>query len=277
MKNVKVTVSRLADGVCTFEEGDGHYINAYLIIGRDSALLVDTLCECENLYERVRELTSLPLTVLITHGHGDHAGVSTRAFREHGCRVYMSHDDLPVLNGLFGETYPDSFFEPLTEGMEFDAGGFVLKTIAVPGHTPGSVVFLEEEKQLLFSGDTIGSGMIWMQIPGCTSLSVLQKGLHRLYETVKGLSALQVFPGHRYQSPVPLGCSYVGDVMQLTDDLLSGKNPGREAVMDFHGREMKYRTASCGDMREFCYDPARLREERESAGPTRPSGREEKE
>ena len=44
----------------------------YLITGGEKALLVDTANGYEDLAEIVRSLTDLPVTVVNTHGHGDH-------------------------------------------------------------------------------------------------------------------------------------------------------------------------------------------------------------
>ena len=46
----------------------------YLVQGRDKALLVDTGMGVGDLAGLVRSLTSLPVMVVNTHGHPDHAG-----------------------------------------------------------------------------------------------------------------------------------------------------------------------------------------------------------
>ncbi len=50
----------------------------YLVIGQDSALLIDTGTGAGNLLECVRTITTLPLIVVNTHGHPDHAGSNYR-------------------------------------------------------------------------------------------------------------------------------------------------------------------------------------------------------
>ena len=44
----------------------------YLVMGKERALLIDTANGQENLMEIVGELTTLPVTVVNTHGHIDH-------------------------------------------------------------------------------------------------------------------------------------------------------------------------------------------------------------
>ena len=45
-----------------------------LLVGTEKALLIDTACGDYDLAGLVQKLTDKPLTVVLTHGHGDHAG-----------------------------------------------------------------------------------------------------------------------------------------------------------------------------------------------------------
>ena len=77
VQNINDTFFRLSE--LSDLRGDGELlpgVDAYLLTGEKRAVLVDTLQNATGLYEKVRELTELPLDVLITHGHIDHAGKS---------------------------------------------------------------------------------------------------------------------------------------------------------------------------------------------------------
>ena len=50
--------------------------NIYLIIGHDSALVVDTGNGAADLAGQIRKMTDKPLIVVNTHGHGDHSGAN---------------------------------------------------------------------------------------------------------------------------------------------------------------------------------------------------------
>ena len=160
----KLTVTDLGNGVWQFDEDD--YVDAYLIVGQSSALLVDALMSERGLLDAVRRVTKLPLTVAITHGHGDHAGRETANFLKASIPQYLSPADLPGLEKMAGESLSGRFL-PLEPGQVFDLGDRRLEAIPLPGHTVGGMAFLDRENELLFSGDGIGSGMIWMQLPGC--------------------------------------------------------------------------------------------------------------
>lgn len=259
-------IDKIAEGLYQLNEsadqaGTGKpqpYVDAYLLIGSGRAALIDSLQNVTGLYDEVRKLTDLPVDVLITHGHGDHVGVSVPEFVEAGCKIYMSLKDYEGLVQM-SDFVKKEWFTDLQDGDCFDLGGFVLETVACGGHTPGSVAFLEREKQWLFSGDTIGSGNFWMQLPGSLPMNVFQANVKRLYEAVRELEELLVYPGHRNQSPVQLNLQYVKDTCTIADRLLDGTLEGEDRVLDFAGRHMEYKCVGYGLMRELCYDPAKLK------------------
>lgn len=51
------------------------------------------------------------------------------------------------------------FSLPLEEGMQWDLGGITVRTIALPGHTTGSMGLLLEEDRILLAGDSISPEM----------------------------------------------------------------------------------------------------------------------
>lgn len=62
--------------------------NLYLVIGRQRAILIDAGLGVGHLRAFVENLTSLPLTVLLTHGHIDHAPGATEFVK-----VYLNSAD----------------------------------------------------------------------------------------------------------------------------------------------------------------------------------------
>ena len=57
----------------------------------------------------------------------------------------------------------------MEDGHRFDLGDRVIEVKSVPGHTKGSVIFLDEKERLMFTGDNTNY-CLWMHLPGCTSL-----------------------------------------------------------------------------------------------------------
>lgn len=73
-------------------------------------------------------------------------------------------------------------FRNIKDGHIFDLGDRKLEVIEVPGHTPGSVVLLDAANKLLFSSDAIGTGHLWMHIPGTLTLEQYLESLRKLAE-----------------------------------------------------------------------------------------------
>ena len=103
------------------------------------------------------------VTVVLTHGHGDHAG-GVDGLRE--LLAAAGRRDVPVR----GAGHPAA--TPLGEGeaVETDAG--ILVTMATPGHTRDHLAFHWPEGDALFAGDIVlGAGeTTWVgEYPGCVA------------------------------------------------------------------------------------------------------------
>ena len=144
----------------------------YLIEGDDRALLVDTCLGVGNLRAVVEELTDKPVTVVLTHGHVDHA-LGAPLFDDVYMNpadnmIFVAHSPIAEREGYIesnlraepgswanAEWVPpvEPHFKPLEDGMTFDLGGIVPEVYALPGHTPGTMVVLVPEERVLITGD----------------------------------------------------------------------------------------------------------------------------
>ena len=257
------TVTKIAENIFCITEGSPDRpggVSAYLITGSKKAVLIDSLRDDHTLYGTVKGLTSLPLEVILTHGHWDHAGSGLHEFHEAGHVIYMPPEDLfffteeeysQAVHGLKAD-----YFSPLAEGQIFDLGGFRLETIMLPGHTPGSCVFLEADKQLLFTGDSTGAGVFWMQMPRSLPLRKLRENLLRLWDRVKGMHMLMIHPGHRNQSPIQLYLGFLADTILVTNKIIEGEWVGLDKEMTISsGHHIKCKSASYNLVRDYCYTP----------------------
>lgn len=161
----------IIDGALTAIE-DPVGVRCYLIRGSERAALIDTGTGLGNLAEHVGSLTALPLTVICTHGHIDHAGGASRFGRVYlpeadgelerrhcSYGMKLKQNELLISNG--SEPVPPCDiapqrtepFLPLIDQSRFDLGGLTLVACAFPGHTRGMTCILIEERREMILGD----------------------------------------------------------------------------------------------------------------------------
>ena len=110
------------------------------------ALLIDAANEHDRLLSLCRRLGVRQ--VLETHGHWDHIQ-AVPAVRDAGYEVGVTGPDAAML---------PSYDFLLEDDSVVEVGRLRLRTIATPGHTPGSMCFRLEGSPVLFSGDTLFPG-----------------------------------------------------------------------------------------------------------------------
>ena len=258
--SVKIQVQKITDTFFRLSElkdwkGDGNLVpsvDAYLLIGNKKAVLIDTLQSARGLYREVRRLTSLPLDVLITHGHVDHAGVALPEFLQAGCKVYMSFKDFELLH-FMGSPAEKEWFCDLKEGDVWELGGYRLQAFGCAGHSAGSVVLFDAGNGLLFTGDAVGAGNFWMHIPGACPLGVLKSSLENLMARIGQAERLVLYTGHQVQAPGILTEAYIREVYALTEDIMEGSVVGEACSAELLGQRVDYRVANRGMVYSYCY------------------------
>ena len=183
-------------------------VMTYLVVGKTSAMVIDTAYGFLDLSQAVRSVTDLPLIVINTHGHVDHSG-GNFYFDTPTCihpadeEVYYRHN-APELHRLVEKTlrsvqhlifwrtlitkHPEendsnrANFDRwifLKDGDRFDLGGLTAEIIHIPGHTPGRVAIFVPELRLLFASDGANAAP-YLFLPESTSLSVYAGSLRKL-------------------------------------------------------------------------------------------------
>lgn len=179
----------------TYKIDESGVANCYLLIGDDKALLIDTGCGAGNLKEAVSKLTHKPLIVAVTHRHPDHAGGAWQFGT-----YYVHKDDKKTIYGIMslplvsrrmlkimGATIDRTLrrrrcrIVTMDDGHRFELGNRLIIVKSVPGHTKGSVIFLDEKEKLMFTGDNTNF-CLWMHLPGCTSLEKWMRGAKRILD-----------------------------------------------------------------------------------------------
>jgi len=230
--------------------------NAYLIEGPEKAVLIDTGMGKGDLAGTVKSLTSRPVEVAVTHGHGDHAG---QIGQFPASVVYMSEKD----KGMLPAAVNSGNFKWVKDGDKIGlGGGRYLEVVEVPGHSAGSIMFLDRIGKTLAIGDAIGSGSyVWKFIPGTSSLSEYRDTLKKLESRLAPFDALTFLTGHHWQERTPLtgttGKQMVTDMRILCEKIISGEITGTPNSINLGGQKMNVLTASYG-LAGIWYDPENL-------------------
>ncbi len=142
-----------------------------------------------------------PSAILLTHSHFDHIGaVNELSDKYPGVRIcagkaenVLLQDPKLNLTARVGRPLTieaDRLFE---NNEVFKEAGITFRVIATPGHTMGSVCYLVEAENVLFSGDTL-----FMMSMGRTDFPTGDES--QMFESLRKLAALRdetdVYPGH---------------------------------------------------------------------------------
>ena len=260
------TATEVAAG--TWRIVDRGVVNCYLVIGRERAALIDTGYGFANLRDYVGALTTLPLTVINTHGHRDHCGGAAQfgAVRAHRAefaaiereatpeareRNWRSLGDTVVPAGErfdYGTEAKPLVLSPLEDGDVVELGGRRLEVIVTPGHTPGEIVLLDRGNRLLFGGDHLNRH-VWLQLPGCLPLERYLESLEKM-EAQAGAFAM-ILPGHNE----PIDAGLLAELTACVRGILGGTiadEPYRYGQTE--GRIARHGRA------EVVFDPRNLRD-----------------
>jgi glyoxylase-like metal-dependent hydrolase (beta-lactamase superfamily II) len=149
----------------------GHYaLNAYVLICPQSgkSVLIDPGAQPEVLEEMLAG--SMPVAILITHGHPDHIGVLDEMRRRLQVPV-MAHRKTAL------DSNPIQVDHFLEEGDRIAVGTHFILVRHTPGHIPEQVCFQIEGDHRIIVGDTIfkgGPGKTWSVKDFQTTLTTLR-------------------------------------------------------------------------------------------------------
>lgn len=231
-------MKKLNGHVWQYDDADG--CTSFLIAGQDRACMIDCGMGRETIMPLIREVTNLPVDLLLTHAHYDHYG----AAKEFEC-IFLSEADfniLPEMERIFGDRLPDPMpterLISFAVGACFDLGGCVVRALPLPGHTPGSVVFADERDEMLFTGDALGSGQIvLMSVPYASNLRDYLSSLEEFIRLSAPYRTWQWYGGHMYQAGVPGTVDYnppsyalAVDMAELCRCILSGQIVGNKVA-----------------------------------------------
>ncbi|MGM0883222.1 MAG: MBL fold metallo-hydrolase [Bacillota bacterium] len=151
----------------TYFKNESLSVNCYLVEGDNGLTLIDTAIHesCAEIFEAANKIGKPITGIVLTHAHHDHIGALdaiNQTFPE--IPVHISNREARLLTG--DRTLdPDEPDTPIRGNIplniktrahvllqEGDRIGSLL-ALATPGHTPGSMSFLDTRNNFLFAGD----------------------------------------------------------------------------------------------------------------------------
>lgn len=210
-------------------------LNSYLIKGEERNILIDTGYnhpECrEGLLGGLNELEidMAKTDILLTHLHADHTGLAPE-IAVTGTRVFISRAEIPWMfgasrkelwaldniklarSGFDMELINNSLrnassrnmasnpefdkYLPIDDGDEFECGGYTLKALVTPGHTPAHICFWLEEQKTMVTGDHV----LFDISPNITLWNFVEDSLGDYLKSLKEIDSYDVrlaLPSHR--------------------------------------------------------------------------------
>ena len=189
---------------------------AYLIIGKNKALLFDTGMGMDSISLVVKELTQLPITVLNSHTHFDHIGgnrefseilaMNTSYTRNNAANGYthlqvrnevtpeaFCNTRLPQLDTTNYYTHPFKVSKFIDDHYIIDLGNRKIQVITTPGHAPDAICLFELKTGYLWTGDSFYLGPIFL-FDEATDLKVYHHSIGRM--AIFAAKAKRVLPAH---------------------------------------------------------------------------------
>lgn len=274
MKKAKVT--KINETTYRFTEAAfGTDVYMYLLIGEKSALLIDTAYGFTDVPSAIKKITDLPLTVVNTHGHMDHihgnhfydqvhvSEADSAVFERHCNASYLmslveqvAEENripkillkLPMLNVKGVVTSYPSVRVPLPEQMYFELGSRRVEILPTPGHTAGSVCFLDVDNHWLFAGDTACHDGVLLNFPESTNVGVFRESIQKLIALAEEGKIHTLYPSHQ---DTPQSVDLLYTYKDACDMILSNSISKEEfdaGSFTYHGLTVRFDNQRIGGM-----------------------------
>ena len=172
------------------------------------AVIVDAPPDVDAIVRLLTVNDLVPVALLVTHGHVDHAGGAAGVTTRTGVSAYLHPDDdylvsdpATQVRSIFGfvppgieEFAPPEHYIDLAHGERLQLAGFDFEVRHTPGHTLGHCAFVVEDEGLIFTGDQLFAGAVGRtDLPG-GDFGTLMNSMRTQVMTLP--DDTRVLPGH---------------------------------------------------------------------------------
>lgn len=209
-------------------------VMAYLIVGTEKAVLFDSGLGLGDFKGIVDSLTDKPVMLVNSHYHYDHVMAANQfdlifaaddEYSRIGAKGMENEPLIDFLKIAYGSYYkdvgPDYKVEPyhvdvfLQDQSKINLGGVELEVITAPGHSPDTIVLLDEERKLMYTGDAFYQSWLFAHLP--------ESNMEAYTATAKKLRGLQhkverILPNHSVPMADGMSLTKMGDAFEAIEN-----------------------------------------------------------
>jgi hydroxyacylglutathione hydrolase len=183
----------------------------YLLFGREKVLMLDSGAGKTDVADVVKSIVdqwlirnnreSISLVVAHTHAHGDHISGDAQLKMLSGATVVgLKPADVQAFFGF--KNWPE-------ESVPYDLGGRILDVIPIPGHEASSIAIYDRQTGILFSGDTLYPGRLYV-----ADGAAFARSIQRLVDFTNGKIITHILGNHIEQTRTPYLDYKIGTMYQ---------------------------------------------------------------
>lgn len=212
----------------------------YLLFGNERALLLDTGSRNGNLVPTLQRIVknwlqrtkreTIPLVVVHSHSHSDHIAGDAD--------VQAMHDPAIPVTFVPAEVEATKRFYKITNWPDdglVDLGNRPIDLIPIPGHDAVSVALYDRQTAILFTGDSLYPGRLYVH-----DLADFQKSTERLIRFTEGKVVAHILGNHIEETRTPYLDYAIGTIYQPNEHELSLSRGAllelEEALVSLHGK-----------------------------------------